>query len=111
MTTIWRSRSGWTLALLYLVAAIILFHQAMACMTMFCDSAALPVFLPAGWLYWLPFSGSLNYVADPMRHWQFVIPAAVTNAIVYYFVGLAIGQVFNSLSRASVSLARPERRA
>jgi hypothetical protein len=90
------------LAALYAIAVIILFHQAMTCMTMFCDSVALPVFLPAGWLDLLPFSGPLNYVANPMHRWRFLIPAVVTNAIIYYFIGSAIGSVFGRLSKLFV---------
>lgn len=94
----WRSRSGWCLAALYLAAAGILFSRAMTCASMLCDLVAMPVFLPAGWLYWLPFSGSLNYVADPMRRWEFVIPAIITNAAIYYFAGFAIASGIRRLS-------------
>lgn len=102
MTKLWRSRSGWFLAGIYMVAAIILFHEAMTCTSMFCDLVAMPVFLPAGWIYWLPFSGALNYVADPMRRWEFVIPVTATNAVIYYFLGFAIASGIRKLSKTSV---------
>jgi len=85
-----------------MVAAIILFHEAMTCTSMFCDLVAMPVFLPAGWIYWLPFSGALNYVADPMRRWEFVIPVTATNAVIYYFLGFAIASGIRKLSKTSV---------
>jgi hypothetical protein len=59
------SKTGSFSAALYTIAAAFLFHEAMACGGMLCDLVALSVFVPAGYLYWVPFSGQLNYVPDP----------------------------------------------
>ncbi len=91
------SKTGLCLATLYASAAAILFHNAMTCTGWVCDFVAFPVFLPAGEIYWWPFSGKLDYVPDPMRRWEFVIPAAITNIVIYYGVGSLIGGGFRRL--------------
>ncbi len=82
-----RSKTGRLLAALYAVAAVALFHEAMTCGVMLCDLVAIYVFLPLGYLVWLPWSGQMNYVANPMVRWEFVIPAVLGNLLFYYFIG------------------------
>ena len=89
--SLWRSRTGWGFATVYLVAALFLFHYAMTCHDWMCDLAAVPVFFPGGLIPWLPFSGRFDYVPDPMRRWAFVIPAVLLNLGIYYLIGFAIG--------------------
>lgn len=69
----------------------------MTCVGMLCDLVAFAVFLPAGYIYWLPFSGQLNYVPDPMREWKFVIPAVITNLVFYYFLGYVVSAAFREV--------------
>lgn len=89
------SKSGALFAALYLMPAAFLFREALTCGTMLCDLVAFPVFVPAGLVYWLPFSklGPLTYVPNPMSQWRFVIPTMVTNLVSYYFLGWGVGTV------------------
>jgi hypothetical protein len=89
------------LSALYAIAAGFLFHEAMTCGDWMCDFVAFPAWLPAGYIYWLPFSGPLGYIPDPMRRWAFVVPTVVTNAVAYYFIGFALGVAFRELRKRS----------
>ena len=90
-----RSKTGLIFAALYTAAAMYLFHEAMTCIGIACDLLAFFVWLPAGYIYWFPFSGVFgNYVPNPMSRWEFVIPTAVSNIVVYYFFGSAVGAGF-----------------
>ena len=89
------SKTGLVSAALYSISAVFLFGKAMTCIGIACGLVALPVFLPAGYIYWFPFSGKLgNYVPDPLSGWAFVIPTAITNMVFYYFLGHAVAAAF-----------------
>lgn len=85
-----RSKTGWLFAALYTVAGVVIFHEAMTCGTMLCDIVAIYVFLPFGYLLWLPWSGQMDYIANPMVRWEFVVPAVLGNLFFYYFIGAAL---------------------
>ena len=89
------SQTGLSFVLAYVAIAAYMFHDAMTCIGWVCDLGAIFVFPPAGEIYWWPFSGQ---VPNPMRRWEFVIPAALTNMVIYYFLGNVVGAVLRKLS-------------
>jgi hypothetical protein len=84
------------LAALYLIAATFLFFEAMTCTDgFFCGIAAIPVFAPAGFLYSRILS---SYVSSPaILQWEVIIPAVLTNTVLYYFLGYAVDAAFRKL--------------
>ncbi len=97
-----RSKTGLVFAGLYVIAATAMFFVALTCSSdWMCDLIALPAFVPAGYLYWLPFSGQFNYIPDPVRRWEFIIPALITNAALYYLAGSAAELLFKRLFNRS----------
>ena len=92
-----RSKTGTVFAVLYGLAAIILFPEAVTCKVWMCEFTAWPVWLPMGYLFWLPYSGHLDYVPDPTRHWNFIIPAFLANVLLWYIVGMLLGKASSSL--------------
>jgi hypothetical protein len=92
------SKGGSCLSLVYIIAAILLFHDAMTCGGLLCDLSALLVWLPAGILYFTAYNlldkwfvfGDIGATAAPARQWLFIIPTVITNAVIYYFIGYGI---------------------
>jgi len=93
------SKAGLLFAGLYAIGAAILFRESLTCATWMCDLVALPVFLPAGYIFWAPFSGPVDYIPDPLDRWIFVVPAALTNLVLYYYVGYGLGAAIGALRR------------
>ncbi len=96
MKRFWGSKLGWTLALVYLAVALGLFSVALTCAGMLCELAAWPVFLPTGAYYYLAYEWLDQWyvfgdVAAPFREPWLVVPSVITNAGLYYLVGVAIG--------------------
>jgi len=90
-----KSRTGWTLATLYLVVSAICLYATFDCRDgFFCGLRAIPVLIPAGVVYLLVFA---KYVASPaIMQWQVLVPAVATNVLVYYLLGRLLGRLWQS---------------
>ena len=105
--TKWRSKTGWGFAIIYAVAAAVLFTKAFTCQFTFCAFIDLPVFAPAGalyyWVYDLLVENRIvpGYIPNPEVTWGFVIPAVVANVLLYYYVGRCVGRYLGRHSKES----------
>lgn len=104
----WTSKTGWTFAGLYLLITAWAYGQAVTCHTMFCDFVALYGFLPAGALYVVayPFVDrwfGFGYIVNPHLTLGFVIPAIITNVLLYYFIGRAVAWTVSRCRRGGSS--------
>ena len=84
------------MAAVYLTAATFLFFEAKTCTDgFFCGIAAIPAFVPAGFLYSRILS---PYVSSPaILQWEVIIPTVLTNTALYYFVGYAVEAALRKL--------------
>jgi len=92
VTNMWRSRTGWILVAIYLIAAFFLFWDALTCVGVDCDLRAWPVFVPAGLAYYAGSNFLLGYAPATPIEWRLITPSILTNVILYYFVGYLIGR-------------------
>lgn len=106
---IWRSRTGWIFCAFYLIAAVILFGEAVTCTGWDCDLVAIPVHLPMGYFCYMlyQFSG-LEFIFGPetfLSPTKFIVPTILMNALFYYFIGYAASvgviKLKNELSRGN----------
>jgi hypothetical protein len=86
-----KSKAGWALAAIYLVVSLALLQRALLCSDgFFCGIVAIPMLIPAGFVYLLLFS---DYVTSPaILQWPVIVPTLLTNAAFYYVVGRWIGR-------------------
>jgi hypothetical protein len=90
---------GTVLALLYLSATMMLYREANRHVGIWLPDLELVfAFLPAGMIFWWPFSGrfrrfGLPHICNPMRRWEFIIPTVLTNTALYYLLGYLVGHL------------------
>ena len=100
-----KSRIGWAFVAFYLAASSWLVYQAFTCTGWMCDLVEIPAAIPFGMLY-LPllrllnpifFFGSITYA--PFRNWYFIVPNLAANSIIYYWIGVGVGNLCRRLFR------------
>lgn len=90
-----KSKAGWALATLYLVASAICLHEAVYCRDdFFCAIRSFPMLIPAGVVYLMLYGDRL---ANPaILQWQLLVPTFATNALIYYLLGRLPGRIWQS---------------
>jgi hypothetical protein len=102
-----KSKAAWVLVAMYLALDSFLVYLAFTCTGWLCDIVEIPGAVPVGVLYlgllrWLNpifVFGSITYA--PFRNWYFIIPTAVGNSVVFYWLGVGIGKLWVKLNRKS----------
>jgi len=87
-----RSKSGWAVAALYLLASLLLLvHSAQCRDGFFCGVGAVPMLVPAGFAYLLLLA---DHVPSPAAlQWPVFVPSMLTNAVLYYLLGALLGRL------------------
>jgi hypothetical protein len=100
-----RSKTGWIFVVLYGALAAYLIDQALTCAIWMCDLNAFPATIPFGLLYLgllklldpVFFFGSITYA--PFTNWFFIVPTAIGNAVIYYWLGVGVAKIWTRLRR------------
>lgn len=94
-----RSRLAWTFSALYLLAAAVIFREALTCTTIACDLVAIPVALPTGlvlsplldWIHFflpIPTYDPSNSLRDPL----FIGLVVTANTLFYFGAGVLLSR-------------------
>ena len=89
-----QSKTGWALAVAYLAVSAVALWQALTCRDgFFCGILAIPVLVPAGFVYLLALS---DHVQSPaIMQWLVLVPTLITNTALYYGLGHWAGRLWH----------------
>ena len=95
---------GAAFLLSYMTAAGYLFWKAFSCRSALCSLIDIPVFAPAGFVFYWAYEivdkvFGLGSIPNPEVRLPFVIPAVVCNATLYYFLGSKVATLFTTRRR------------
>jgi|GEM_PF-4622124 len=93
-----KSKLGYLLASVYLAVALIILIQVIQCQEdFFCGVIAIPLMVPAGFVYLALFS---EYLPSPaILQWPLLVATLMTNTVFYYLVGLFLSRLIQSSIR------------